>query len=230
MWDKDLNIVKYSDAFKFIGFPIEFTCGLLFDGEKFVVPFGIYDSASFLLTLTTDLFENLVGLQDSMPVNKTTYDLNNPIGKVVDDPRNPDALLELANLYYDHGYISAAVPLYIKSSIEYHIAGNLDAAYSTYAMVPNIVSYFPRNEMIRQALFSNLINFNHNRPEGYLGFAQYYLDIQQPYQALLMCDLGIKSGQYESATDPILSRLTKDHKKELKELKIGLEAKLFKQT
>ena len=230
LWDKDFNIVKYSDAFKFLGFPIEFTCGLMFDGDRFIVPFGIYDSSSFLLTLTTDLFDYMVGLRENIPNNKSTYNIDNPISKVVNNPRDPDAVLELANLYHDNGYLSSSVPLFLKASMEYHLNGDLNSAYSTYSMIPEIVAFFPRNTMIRQVLFSNLINFNIKRPEGYLGFARYYLDIDQPYQALLMCKLGINSDYYLHDTDPTLIKLTKDHRKDLIELKTILESKLFKQN
>jgi hypothetical protein len=60
VWDKNWNIVHYSDEFKFMNAQIEFCCGLAHSDEGFLISFGYQDNSSFILTMTDDFFDSFV--------------------------------------------------------------------------------------------------------------------------------------------------------------------------
>lgn len=62
VFDKEWNIVSYSDEFDFMGGHIEFSCGMCFHQEKYLITFGFQDNTSFLLTVTQDFFESFIGV------------------------------------------------------------------------------------------------------------------------------------------------------------------------
>lgn len=65
VYDKDWNFVRESEPFTFMGFPVEFTCGLLVndDGSAYVT-FSVYDNVSFVLEIPAAYFGWLAGFGD----------------------------------------------------------------------------------------------------------------------------------------------------------------------
>jgi hypothetical protein len=63
VWDSNWKIVDYSSDFKFLTASIEFSCGLLFDGNSFIIPFGFQDSTSYILKLPAELFESICNIK-----------------------------------------------------------------------------------------------------------------------------------------------------------------------
>lgn len=62
VYDKDWNFVRESEPFTFMGFPVEFTCGLLVNDDGFVyVTFSVYDNVSFVLKMPSAYFDWLAG-------------------------------------------------------------------------------------------------------------------------------------------------------------------------
>lgn len=49
MTNNEYKVTKESEWFTFIGMPIEFTCGMLLDNDKCMIPFSVFDSATFLI-------------------------------------------------------------------------------------------------------------------------------------------------------------------------------------
>lgn len=67
VWDKDWNVVKLSQRFWFMNFPIEFTNGLAFDGKDFIIPFAVYDNAAYVARLSKEVLFYFIGLTDEEP-------------------------------------------------------------------------------------------------------------------------------------------------------------------
>lgn len=64
VWDKDWNIVKVSDDFKFFTSNIEFSCGLIEHNEEIVATVGFQDTTAFLVRIPFKLFDSLVGIEE----------------------------------------------------------------------------------------------------------------------------------------------------------------------
>lgn len=48
IWDKDWNIIKVTDPFSFMGFDIEFCCGLALKNNYLYIPFSCQDNMAFI--------------------------------------------------------------------------------------------------------------------------------------------------------------------------------------
>ena len=60
LWDKDWNLVKYSDTINFMAAQIEFVCGAAEINGDLVITYGYQDNAAFALTVPKDLVEELL--------------------------------------------------------------------------------------------------------------------------------------------------------------------------
>ncbi len=62
IWDKQWNVVSYTDEFDFIGGHVEFSCGACFHKGMFLITFGFQDNTSFLLKVTSEYLEKFLGV------------------------------------------------------------------------------------------------------------------------------------------------------------------------
>lgn len=56
LWDKNFNVIKFSDKFWFLGGHIEFCVGMCFYEESFLMTFGFQDNAAYVLKVPQDVF------------------------------------------------------------------------------------------------------------------------------------------------------------------------------
>jgi hypothetical protein len=59
-WDKNFNLVKWTDDFSIMGGHVEFCVGLAQQGSDFLMTFGFQDNAAYLLKFPEKLFEDLI--------------------------------------------------------------------------------------------------------------------------------------------------------------------------
>jgi hypothetical protein len=59
-WDKDWNIVKYSDDFHFLDAQVEFCIGMVEYGEYYLMTFGFQDNGAFILKAPKDVVLNFL--------------------------------------------------------------------------------------------------------------------------------------------------------------------------
>lgn len=59
-WDKNFNLVKWTDDFSIMGGHVEFCVGLSQQGSDFLMTFGFQDNAAYLLKFPEKLFEDLI--------------------------------------------------------------------------------------------------------------------------------------------------------------------------
>ena len=62
VWDKDWNIIKYTDAFSFMNAEIEFCCGAAFYQGNLLLSFGFQDNAAFILKLPVETLKEYLGV------------------------------------------------------------------------------------------------------------------------------------------------------------------------
>jgi hypothetical protein len=60
VWDKDWNVVKYSEPFPFMNAEIEFCCGMTKHNDDYLITFGFQDNAAYLLRIPEKVFEDLI--------------------------------------------------------------------------------------------------------------------------------------------------------------------------
>jgi hypothetical protein len=59
-WDKNFNLVKWTQDFSIMGGHVEFCVGLAQQGSDFLMSFGFQDNAAYLLKFPEKLFEDMV--------------------------------------------------------------------------------------------------------------------------------------------------------------------------
>jgi hypothetical protein len=62
VWDKDWNVVKYTEPFSFMDGEIEFSCGLVDKGDSYLISFGFQDNAAYLLSVPKNVVEEFVNV------------------------------------------------------------------------------------------------------------------------------------------------------------------------
>ena len=60
VWDKEWNIIKWSDDFNFMGARIEFCCGLGILNNRVLITFGFQDNAAYIVETSIKFLEDLI--------------------------------------------------------------------------------------------------------------------------------------------------------------------------
>lgn len=79
VWDKNWNIVKTSEDFKFFTSNIEFACGIVEHEGNILVTVGLQDSSAYLIRIPEEYFDELIGFNNKLEnfptVNFITHEL-----------------------------------------------------------------------------------------------------------------------------------------------------------
>jgi hypothetical protein len=59
-WDKNFNLIKWTDDFSIMGGHVEFCVGLIQQGTDFLMSFGFQDNAAYLLKFPEKVFEDII--------------------------------------------------------------------------------------------------------------------------------------------------------------------------
>jgi len=62
VWDRNWNIIKYTDSFSFMKADIEFSCGACFVGNDLLISFSFQDNAAFVLRMPKPLLKEILGI------------------------------------------------------------------------------------------------------------------------------------------------------------------------
>lgn len=62
VFDKDWNLIKYTDEFDFMGAHVEFAVGACVHEDQVLVTFGFSDNTSFLLKIPSDYLKEFIGI------------------------------------------------------------------------------------------------------------------------------------------------------------------------
>lgn len=60
IWDKNWNLIKFSKPFNFLGGEVEFSCGMAYTNNKFLITTGFQDNSSFLIECPEEIIENFI--------------------------------------------------------------------------------------------------------------------------------------------------------------------------
>ena len=200
VWDMEWNIVAHSDAFKFMTAFIEFSCGLAFDGNDFVIPFGFQDSTAFILRLPIHTFETLVDLNLDLKIEyKSKGTTPSKIEAFILDPFNAHNNFLLGEYYFEQGHTASALSFYLRSA-EY---GKFNLAiYESLLMVAKCLAIQGRRGTTEKGLWLNAVAFAPERPEAYLFLSEWAESRQQYHDAYAYAVTGIANAANTSAITP----------------------------
>lgn len=171
VWDKDWNIVKLSEPFKFGGFGIEFTNGLAYKDGVFYIPFALQDNFSFMVTVEDKTVRDYIFKNDKTPGN---YILTgSPMLALFDDPYNSYNCMEMGNQYYRMGYYAPSMVLYARAC-EYNTFHTQNELYDCMYLCGKSIANLGKNDDAEILLWDKMIDLNPNRSEGYLMASLYY--------------------------------------------------------
>jgi len=189
VWDKSWNIVAYSEEFKFMTAYIEFSCGLAFDGNDFIIPFGFQDSTAFILRLPLHTFETMVDLNLELNTTYVTKGTTpSKIEKFIKDPFNGAINFELGEFYFSQGHTASALSFYLRAA-EY---GKYEPAiYESLLMVAKCLAVQGRRGTTEKGLWLNAVSFAPERPEAYLFLSEWAEGRQQYHEAYSYAIMGI---------------------------------------
>jgi hypothetical protein len=60
VWDKNWNLVKASDSFRFLDERVGFSCGMLIKDNKVIIPFGDQDNVAYMLEMSLEFMGGLL--------------------------------------------------------------------------------------------------------------------------------------------------------------------------
>ena len=192
MWDKDWNIKHISPEFDFMTARIEFTCGMAFDGEKFLIPFGFQDNTQFILQMPPDVMEYIIGFSDNkpQPIKKYTYSKRKELYDFINNPFDSKNAFNLAETYYQENQYASALGLYLRAC-EY--TKDKDEQYNAYFMVSSCVAAKGGRDICERRMWHRLIDADPTRPEGYLKLSNFYSWRGDYHEAYFVCSLALRS-------------------------------------
>ena len=189
VWDKSWNIVASSEEFKFMTANIEFSCGLLFDGSDFIIPFGFQDSTAFILKLPGVIFEQLIDYSLNVEYKQS---IQNPTPKKLEsfilNPFNPKNNFQLGEYYFNQGHTASALAFYLRSA-EYGDDSN--DIYESLLMVARCLAVQGKRSTTEKGLWLNAISFAPNRPEAYLFLSEWSESNNQYHEAYMYAAIGL---------------------------------------
>jgi tetratricopeptide (TPR) repeat protein len=196
VWDKDWNIVGYSEDFKFMTANIEFSCGLAFDGNDFIIPFGFQDSTAFILRLPVHTFEQMTNVNLDLKVEyKSKGTTPGKLEKMIMDPFNAYNNFQLGEFYFEQGHTASALAFYLRSA-EY---GKFEPAiYESLLMVAKCLAIQGRRATTEKGLWLNAVSFAPERPEAYLFLSEWAEARQQYHEAYSYAIMGLANADNAS--------------------------------
>jgi hypothetical protein len=60
IWDKDWNLIRYTNPFSFMGADVEFCCGMAKYKDRILITFGYQDNAAFILSVTPEFLVDFI--------------------------------------------------------------------------------------------------------------------------------------------------------------------------
>jgi tetratricopeptide (TPR) repeat protein len=200
VWDKDWKIVAKSEDFKFMTANIEFSCGLAFDGNDFIIPFGFQDSTAFILKLPIHTFESITDFNLGLKIKHESKGVTpSKLESFILDPYNSDKNFDLGEFYFNQGHTASALAFYLRSA-EY--SKNDDLTYESLLMVAKCLSIQGRRGTTEKGLWLNAVTFAPQRPEAYLFLSELAEGKQQYHESYSYAIMGLTNKENAKEITP----------------------------
>lgn len=189
VWNKDWKIVYYSQEFKFLTANIEFSCGLAYDGNNFIIPFGFQDSTAFILRMPTSLFETLCSISSDNKTTVTRETTPYKLEQFIKSPFDGSCSFALGDYYFENGHYASALSFYLRTA-EFSNDSNL--VYESLLMVALSLQRIKNRRTTELGLWLNALSFKPDRPEAYLFLSEYYEQHKNYVQAYAFSVMGLQ--------------------------------------
>jgi hypothetical protein len=191
VWDKDWNIVKHTDAFKFLDANIEFCCGLTQFKDKFLITFGFQDSTAFMLEITEEFLQNFI---DGNIEDKKAIVPNNPLNKFVSNPLDSKFNYDLALVYFKEGHFASAMSFFLRSAELDEVSDVHDRklVYASLIYVAECLSKMGRRNTSLKTALLNAVAYEPNRCEAYFMLSQLSEVSKEFHTCLAMAKLSLE--------------------------------------
>lgn len=194
VWDLEWKIIASSEEFKFMTANIEFSCGLSYDGNDFIIPFGFQDSTAFILRLPKYTFESMTGIDLVYgDMYKSKGLTPGKLETFIKDPFKGRNNFELGEFYFNQGHTASALAFYLRSAEYSKFDGD---TYESLLMVAKCLSVQGRRGTTERALWFNALSFAPERPEAYLFLSQWYEARQQYHEAYHYAIVGFENSHH----------------------------------
>ena len=190
VWDKNWNIKYMSDEFRLTTARIEFSCGMAFDGERFLIPFGFVDHTAMLLTLPTEVFEAMVGMIDETELSSPKRPVQS--GLLVDfimNPKDSNICFDIAENYFNEKHYASSMGFYLRAA---DYAKSDVMRYNARYMAVKSIANAGRRDTFEEGMWWKVVNSNPERPEGWVALARYYDWRGNKRLAHQVCKLGLE--------------------------------------
>ena len=204
VWDKDWNMIHNSDKFKFMDANIEFSCGLHIEGDEMYIPFGFQDTTAYILKMTTDIFEEMVGIKP-ITNHSNIIKTDGLFNTYVNNPKIASSNYDLGLYYYELGQFSSSLSFFLRSA---ELDGSENMTYESLLFVAKSLQRLGRRENTELSLWYNALKYKPNRPEAYLFISQYY-ELREKWSASqTYAKIGL---QFKENNQPINLELGYEH-------------------
>ena len=189
VWDKEWNIVASSEEFKFMTANIEFSCGLAYDGNDFIIPFGFQDSTAFILRLPKHVFENMTDITvEGDKEYKSKGVTPSRVENLIMDPFHAKNNFQLGEFYFNQGHTASALAFYLRAA---EFSKINDEIYESLLMVAKCIAVQGRRGTTEKSLWLNAVTFAPNRPEAYLFLSEWSESNKQYHEAYMYAVMGL---------------------------------------
>lgn len=201
VWDKDWNVVKTSDEFKFLTGHIEFACGLSLYKGDLLISFGFQDNAAYLLKTPISFLENLLNIDFNIKCTSTYIPTPKILSNFVENPYSQTNNSDLGHYYKEQNQYSSALSFYLRAA-EY--GNDKDLIYQSLINIGICLSKQGKRHTSERGAYINAITFAPERPEAYFLLSQYYESRSEWFDSYMMSCLGLENIQNTKYTIPII--------------------------
>lgn len=151
--DKEFNIKKVSPMFTFEDFPVEFCCGLTINNDKVYITYALQDNVSYILEVTRDTFSALLNnqLEPIKGMNQMSF----------------NEMLDKGYQLFKKKDFSGAYTWFCK-------AVDIYGMYEARFWMARCISEFGERDLYERNLWSRVVEYDANRPEGNMALAMYF--------------------------------------------------------
>jgi tetratricopeptide (TPR) repeat protein len=186
VWDKDWNVVTYTDDFKFMTARIEFACGMAVHKDHILVTFAFQDTTSFLLKIPVEFFTTFIGLEHNEYKGEVKQK-----GEIVDflnNPFDPTLNFKLGRHYEKTQDYASALSFYLRCA-EFD-----DEPYTALIRVAKCLDKQGRRPASTKHAYLNALANDPTRPEAYLYLSMWHESKKEWQEAYSYACQGLVNG------------------------------------
>lgn len=171
VWDKNWNIVKVSDEFKFLGAQIEFCCGLTQRDDKLLLTFGFQDTTAFVLEMTTNFIKNFLKIPVLSKKVMPTASNDSLFNEYAQDSENPSLNFDLGIYYFEIHQYTSAMSFLLRTA---EMSDNKKMVYHSLVLVAVCLNRIGRRRASEKTALLNAIAYSPLNYEGHYLLSQWY--------------------------------------------------------